>query len=212
MYELNTQSAREAEKISNYLTDTGKYKGIFTRAEKLVSSKKGTHGIGFTFKNNDNRTTRFDIWTTDKEGSQLVGFKALMAIMTCLRLRNIKPSSGKVDRWNNETRANEIVDAEVFADLLNKPIGVLFRSTEYEKMKDAVKTGETAWRLELFQVFDSATEMVASEILDKKTKPEMLPVLLAQLSDRPLKKKSSQQSIQHQSGLSEIDLDEDIPF
>lgn len=210
MYDLNTQAAREAEQTSNYLQETGKYKGVFIRAEKLVSDTKGTHGIGFTFEANDKRTTRFDLWTKKANGEELMSFKALMAIMTCLRLKKIAPSLGVVEKYDYDTKKTEQVEVTIFKELMNKPIGLLLRSTEYEKMKDGNFTGATGWRLELFMVFDATSEMTASEILDKKTTAEKLPAIIASLADRPLKKASAQASRpSQQGGFNDMD---DVPF
>lgn len=48
MYQIDPNAAREADNISSFLSETGKYKGKFLRAENITSSKKGTHGVGFT--------------------------------------------------------------------------------------------------------------------------------------------------------------------
>ena len=185
MYNLNTTAARDADNISNFLKDSGKYKGIFTRAEALLS-KKGTKGIGFTFEDESKRTTKFDLWTLNDKGEELPSFKHVMAIMTCLRVKTMSPSKAIVERYNFDDKKTEKVEAEVFSDLMNKPIGLVLRNTEYEKMKDGAKTGETGWRLELYTVFDS-NEFTASEVLDKKTTPEKLAVAIASLQDKPLK-------------------------
>lgn len=185
MYKLNTTAARDADNISNFLKDSGKYKGIFTRAEALLS-KKGTKGIGFTFEDESKRTTKFDLWTLNDKGEELPSFKHVMAIMTCLRVKTMSPSKAIVERYNFDDKKTEKVEAEVFADLMNKPIGLVMRNTEYEKMKDGAKTGETGWRLELYTVFDS-NEFTASEVLDNKTTPEKLAVAIASLQDKPLK-------------------------
>lgn len=187
MYTLDTQSAREAENVSSFLNETGKYVGKFTRAEKLVSTNKGTHGVGLTFETAGKQTTRFDLWTMDRDNKHLMGMKALNAIMACMKVRGIQPKAGKVDRWDYDTKKMLIADAEVFPDLMGKPIGLLLRNTEYAKMKDGHETGETGWRLELYVPFDAATEMTASEILDRKTKAERLPSIVASLADRPMK-------------------------
>lgn len=185
MYNLNTSAARDADNISSFLKDSGKYKGMFTRAESLIS-KKGTKGIGFTFEDESKRTTKFDLWTLNDKGEELPSFKHVMAIMTCLRVKTMSPSKAIVDRYDYDTKKTEKVEAEVFADLMNKPIGLVLRNTEYEKMKDGAKTGDTRWRLELYTVFDS-NEFTASEVLDKKTTPEKLAVAIASLQDKPLK-------------------------
>lgn len=197
MYALDTQSAREADNIGSYLKETGKYKGTFTRAEALVSPDKGTHGIGLTFESESKQTTKFDLWVKSKDGKELHGYKTLQAIMTVLKLRGITPQTGQVDRYDRETSKTSKVEAQVFPDLVGKPIGIVLRSTEYEKMKNRQLTGETAWRLEPVVPFQADTEFTASEILDRKTKPEKLAAIVATLSDRPLRSRPAAPSGGH---------------
>jgi len=212
MYTLNTQLAREADTQSNYLTETGKYIGRFTRAERLVS-KKGTEGIGFTFENASKMSTKFDLWLKNASGEDLPALKTLSAILVCLKLKDIKPAPGKVERYDFETKTKNIVDAEIFPGLLNKPIGLVFQKTEYEKMRDGALTGETGWRLEPLVPFEAQSELTASEILDRKTQPERLPRVIASLADKPLKNKSAQKPATSQANtVNSENLDEDIPF
>lgn len=196
MYKLDTNAAREADSFGSYLTETGKYVGTFTRAEKLVSKNKGTHGIGFTFEANK-QTSRFDIWTMNAQGEHLSGFKAINALMACMSLRGLKEVPGQVERYNWDTQQKETVQAEVFPDLVGKQVGLVLQKTEYEKMRDGQKTGETGWRLELVAPFRSTDEFTASEILDRKTKPEKLASIIAILADRPLKSRQVQSSRSH---------------
>lgn len=189
MYKLDTQAAIDADKFSQYLDKSGKYVGKFTRAEKLVSKAKGTHGIGFTFEAQDGGSTRFDVWTMDKDEKKLSGFNAVCAIMTCLSLRDLPESTVTIDRRDWATNKTEKVQAQVFADLTSKPIGLVLRNTEYQKMKDGVLTGEYGWRLELVAPFRAADSFTASEILTKKTKPEKLESIMATLKDKPVKDK-----------------------
>jgi hypothetical protein len=190
MYKFDAATAAEADNISAYLDETGKYKGKFTRAEKLISSNKGTHGIGFTFEDESKRTARFDLWTVDNMGKQLMGFKSLQAILAVLRFptgRDLKIAQAQVDRYDYDTRQTTKVQAETFPDLINRPIGLVMRNTEYEKMRDGTKTGETGWRLELVVPFQADTELTASEIVGNKTQPQKLAGIMATLADRPLK-------------------------
>ena len=156
MYAIDKQAAIEADNHGGFLAETGKYKGHFTRAEKLISKNKGTHGIGFTFEDESKRTTRFDIWTRSGSGDNLMGYKTLQAMMTVMGLRNITPAQGIVDRYDYDTKTTSKVQAEVFNDLVGKPVGLVLRSTEYEKMRDGRLTGETGWRLELVAPFRAA--------------------------------------------------------
>ncbi len=192
MYTLDPTAAREAENFSSFLSETGKYKGKFIRAEKLVSSNKGTHGIGFTFESDSKQTTRFDIWTMNAQGEHLTGFKTLSAIMACLKLKNLAVGTGPVERYDYDTKQRNTVQAEIFPDLLNKPVGLVLVNTEYEKMREGHKTGETGWRLELVAPFEAATEFTASEIMDRATQPKKLAAIVATLTDRPLKNKPAQ--------------------
>ena len=223
MYQLDQNAAREADSIGSYLTESGKYIGTFTRAEKLVSKNKGTHGIGFTFES-AGQTTRFDVWTMNAQNEHLGGYKAVNAIMACMSLRGIKPAPGQVERYNWDTQQKETVQAEVFPELVGKPVGLVLQKTEYEKMRDGHKTGETGWRLELLAPFRAADEFTAGEILDRKTKPEKLASIITTLADRPLKARPAAQRNEngngnggppsgHPAASSGFDgMDDDIPF
>ena len=221
MYALDQQAAREADQIGSYLNETGKYKGQSTRAEKLVSKQKGTHGVGFTFEAEDKRTTRFDVWTINGQGEHLPGYKFVNALLACLKVRQVTEANAKVDRYNWDTKQTDKVDAVVFPELTDKPVGLVLRNTEYEKMRDGALTGETGWRLEPLVPFEAAGEFTSSEILDRKTKPEKLAAVMAMLTDRPLKARSSpapraaadRQSPAPQShGSGFDDMDDSIPF
>lgn len=222
MYTIDATAAREAENFSNFLSETGKYKGKFIRAEKLVSSNKGTHGIGFIFESDSKQTTRFDIWTMNAQGEHLMGFKTLSAIMACLKLKTLAVGTGPVERYDYDTKQRYTVQAEIFPDLLNKPIGLVLVNTEYEKMRENKKTGETGWRLELVAPFEAATEFTAAEIMDRATQPNKLAAIVSMLADRPLKNKPAPRQASHSYEAAPpaghpanggFDLpDEDIPF
>ena len=197
MYTIDATAAREAENFYNFLSESGKYKGKFIRAEKLVSSNKGTHGIGFTFESDSKQTTRFDIWTMNAQGEHLMGFKTLSAIMACLKLKTLAVGTGPVERYDYDTKQRYTVQAEIFPDLLNKPIGLVLANTEYEKMRENKKTGETGWRLELVAPFEAATELTAAEIMDRATQPKKLAAIVSMLADRPLKNKPAPLQASH---------------
>lgn len=216
MYTLDVNAASKADNIGAYINETGKYLGTFIRAEKLVSANKGTHGIGFSFREQDGRETRFDIWTMRANNEPLSGMNQVNAIMACLQVRNMEPKLAQVKKWDNDAGAETLQSAECFVELMNKPIGLLLRSEEYEKMQDNVPTGEYGWRMGFFAVFQFGTELMASEILARKTKPEQLAKVIALLADKPLKKKAgasgrSQPAGMPQTGFADDDLI-DLPF
>jgi len=187
MYQHDPQAAAEADNIGMYLTDSGKYIGKFTRAEKLQSPRTGAHGVGFTFEANG-QSCRFDLWTMKADQSEKYGgYRQLQAIMTCMGLTNLNNiQTGQVERYNFNTRQQEKVQAPIFPDLLGKPIGLVLQKREYKKYQDGYETDETAWRLEFFQAFRAGDGFTASEITARALESKKLAKTLETLKDRPL--------------------------
>ena len=119
------------------------------------------------------------------------GYESLQAIMTVMGIHELKPEAGVVDRYDYETKKNVKAQADVFPALVGKPVGLVLRSTEYEKMRDGYLTGETGWRLELVAPFRAEDEFTSSEIMLRHTKPAKLAALVATLADRPLKTRAA---------------------
>lgn len=180
MYTLDVQAARHADTAGATIKEIGKYVGEFVQAKDVVT-KKGGRGIEFIFKSQGGQKANLAIYTTGANGDRYQGYDALMAIMTCLQLRGIKPAPGKVTRYDFDTKKEVVEDGTVFPDL-HKPIGVLLETEDYEK-----KDGSIGTRMVLKNVFQPSTELTASEILDKKTQPELLAKMVEGLRHRPLK-------------------------
>lgn len=180
MYTLDVQAARHADTAGATIKEIGKYVGEFIQAKDVVT-KKGGRGIEFIFKSQGGQKANLAIYTTGANGDRYQGYDALMAIMTCLQLRGIKPAPGKVTRYDFDAKKEVVEDGTVFPDL-HKPIGVLLETEDYEK-----KDGSIGTRMVLKNVFQPSTELTASEILDKKTQPELLTKMVEGLRHRPLK-------------------------
>ena len=180
MYQLDANAARHADTAGATIKEIGKYVGEFIQAKDVVT-KKGGRGIEFIFKSQGGQKANLAIYTTGANGDRYQGYDALMAIMTCLQLRGIKPAPGKVTRYDFEAKKEVVEDGTVFPDL-HKPIGVLLETEDYEK-----KDGSIGTRMVLKNVFQPGTELTASEILDKKTQPELLTKMVEGLRHRPLK-------------------------
>jgi hypothetical protein len=213
MYTLDTQAAKQADQTGKFIKETGKYKGKFIKAEALTAAT-GTKGIAFTFESEDKQTVNFSLYTVKANGDKLYGYQTLMAIMACMKLRNIaNPVTGPATRYDFDTKQDVQYQAPLLLDLMNKPIGVILQSCEYAKEKDRVPTGEYGWKIEIQGAFEAATELTASEILGGKTKPELLANMVAHLADRPLKNKGGakpQSRAQHSTP--DNFRDDDIPF
>lgn len=213
MYTLDKQAAMNADATGKWLTETGKYIGRILCAED-IKAQTGTRGIALTLQANDGRETRQFIYTEKADGERLSGFDLVMALMTCLKLRDIKPVAGQVKRWNKETKQEYAEQGNVFPELAGKPIGFLLQKTEEVSRKNA---NETAWTAKLVGVFEAATELMASEILTSKKAPEALAQRVAMLADRPLKRRppgstSSANAYDAASNGGASFDDSDIPF
>ncbi|MFL6141706.1 MAG: hypothetical protein ACJ72N_07525 [Labedaea sp.] len=212
MYLLNPEAARAGDNVGGYISESGKYVGKFLRAEKLVAKEKQTDGIGFTFRAEDGREARFDAWTQKADGTALPGLNTINALMTCLQLRELRATPQRVKRYDYEQQQNVEQVVPCFDALMNTDIGVLLRAEEYEKMQGGQPTGETGWKMNLYAVFQAKTGLMATEILARRTSPEMLNSVLLSLKDKPLRKKAAPASAPASAPGSVPFLDDDVPF
>lgn len=205
-YTLDTEAAKQADNGGARINETGKYIGQFTKAKKVVSNQ-GTEGIEFSFESTTGQSADYlSVWTINKDGKQIYGFKQLMALMTCLKVREIDSKQGDVEEY--DTVAKQVVKrkAEIYPALMNKFIGVLLQMEEYEK-----KDGTTAERPVFAGFFDPQTEQTAAEILEKR-EPETLAKMVANLVPvKKLKGARTTPAVSESYG-SGSTFDDDIPF
>lgn len=179
-YTLDTDAAKQADTGNGRISETGKYVGMFTKAKK-VTSTQGTEGIEFSFEANNGQSADYlTTWTVNKEGKQIYGFKQLMALMTCLKVRTIEPKAGEVEEYDSTAKQMVKHKAEIYPALMNKPVGVLLQMEEYEKKDKSIGT-----KASFAGFFDPQTEQVAIEILEK-SEARVLEKLVSQLV--PIKK------------------------
>lgn len=209
---LDANSAKSADNISSGIRETGKYVGRFTRSEKLIS-QKGTQGIGLSFKSKDGQTADYlDLYTENADGDALPSLKTVHAIMACLGLRNIEEGKIEFEQWDKESKSRMKFEADGYPDLLTKDIGLLLQKEIYSD-----QNGQDRERVIITGVFQAGTELTASEILDKKTKPEKLEKMVEALMARPVRdsRKSGgnmRQSTRPAAASNFNDMDDDIPF
>lgn len=202
-YSLDPQAAAQAG-VSNYITETGKYKGKFLSAEILLS-QQGTEGVELSFESTDGRRANYiQLWTYNRDGKELASLKVLNAIMACLRLRELKPGTVTVETKEGSRQV------QGFPELQNKLIGVLLQKEEYTK-----NDGKDGYRFHIFAPFEPNTELTAGEILNRKTHPEQLAKLVALLKDRPRQEQRTAATASAPTGSATYGNDphdDDIPF
>lgn len=203
-YQLDTNAAKKADVIFSKIDTKGKYMGVLTRAEQ-VTSQKGSVGVDLSFKAGSGESADYlTLWTHNKDGKQLMGFNTLMAIMTCLRVRELKAQDGEVEKYDSTQQKRVKVIVPLYRELMDKPLGLLIHMEEYAKT-----AGGTAWKPVIAAVFDK-DEFTASEILNKSVQPEALPKMVMALRDRPLKN-----AVLNSAGASSSDVPadfDDVPF
>lgn len=209
-YNLDTEAAKQADTGGGRITESGKYVGTFTKAKKVIS-KKGTQGIEFSFASNGGQSADYlSVWTLNADGEQIYGYKQLMAIMTCLKVRGIDTKYASVQEYDKNSNSMIDVEIEAYADLERKPIGILLQMEEYEK-----KDGSVGEKPSFAGFFDPKTEQVATEILEKSDS-KILEKLVGQLT--PVKKLKGARAAAapshhgRQQSPSFADMDDDIPF
>lgn len=210
MYQLDPKAAQKADQTGNRITEIGKYVGTFTQAEDITAGT-GTKGVALRFDANG-QGANLSLYTKKADGETIMGFQVLMAIMTCLGLRNIEPKDGTVKAWDRDSNTEITKQAKVFPELCGKPIGLLLETEGYLK-----SDGSTGTKMVIAGVFQAKTELTATEILERKTVPEMLPKMVARLHHRPVKVAKTSQgrpaATASHGGSGFDDMDDDlIPF
>ncbi len=205
-YTLDATSARNAESIGKFIRDTGKYKGVFTRAELLISTEKGSRGIEFDFVS-DGKECTLQLWTHSGTGEPYSALNMVNAIMTCLALRGIQPKKMVVEKYDYDSKQRHKVEVTAFPDLMNKPIGLLLQK------ELSIYNNKERSKMLIFAAFNAESEKTSTEILDKIAQPSALAKLVLLLADKDNRKAPSQASQpQNKPANAYASLDDDLPF
>lgn len=175
--------AKEADHVNTQIRESGKYICEITRAEALTSRDKGTKGLGLSVKAEDGSTAAYlDVYYEKKDGEALPGMKTVQAIMGCLKLREPKLGTIKCQKYSKQN-GNELVEVPGYPEMMGKKIGFLLQ----KELQTNNTTGADAERLNIFCVFEAGTGFTISEILAKKTKPEILDKQYQYLMQHPVR-------------------------
>lgn len=216
MLTFNPTEAARADQIAISITETGKYIGVITRAEKL-QSPKGTTGLGLSFRSDSGETADYlDLYTVNATGDTLPSMKTVQALLGCLQLRGAQEGPIKCSKWNKDAKQREDVTVTGYPEIMGKRIGLLL-----QKVLETDQSNETREKIQIFGVFQHDTELTVSEILARKTAPETLAKMVDYLAKHPVRDarkagaKPAQQYAPNNenpgAGMSGLDLD-DIPF
>lgn len=217
---LNAADARKADNFASVIRESGKYVGTITRAEKLLS-KNNVEGVGLSFKTDDGASANYlDLYTVKPDGSKLRGYSIVQALLCCTRLRNVDEGTINFERWDTDERRMVPATAKGYPSLMGKRIGLILQ----KELQTNQNTGEDVERLNIVTVFEANTGLVASEILDNKTKAERLEHIVKMIMANPIRdtrKRAGggqkpaapvQTSTGYGTSQGSADFDDDIPF
>src|SRR5690606_17051600 len=160
---LNARDARKADNFSSVIRESGKYVGVITRAEKLLS-RNNVEGVGFSFKTDDGASASFlDVYTVKPNGEKLRGYNVVQAILCCARLKTVSDGQITFERWDSDERKMVQATAPGYPELMGKRIGLVLQ----REIGTNDNTGNDTDRLNIFAVFEASTGLMASEILDQ---------------------------------------------
>lgn len=169
-YDYDENAAGHAEDFANRIDKSDAFVGKFTNVWALVSKTKddgsgGTSGIHFEFEGDGGERGQADIYTIKKDGTKLFGYNMVQAMMLIMGVKGLKTKKGEVEIFEDGKRVK--AEGDTFPDLIGRKIGVIFQKELYTK-----SDGKEGSRYNLIATFHPETRMTASEIKEKKVKPE----------------------------------------
>lgn len=206
---LDTNEAKKADRLNPAIRESGKYTGVITRAEKLLS-KKGTIGLGISFKTDDGQTANYlDLYTVNAKGESLPSNGTVNAILACTRTKEAPEGSITFDAWDSETKKEVKKTVNGYPTLMGKRIGFLLQ----RELSTNEENGKENDRVVIFGVFEADSNFTATEILNKATKAETLEKMHASLMNKPIHDRRTNAKLTTPSNTSNFDdFADDIPF
>jgi hypothetical protein len=184
-YELDTYAAREANTGGKRIVETGKYIGVI-RFAFYEKNDKGTESISFMFESDGGQEAGpLTIYTHNGKGEQLGGYKLVNAIMTCSGISRMNAAPTPVSLYDYDRKEVVVKTKDVYTEFTNKRIGFVLQQEEYEKTRDG---GGVGTRIIIAAPFHVPTELMAAEILDKKTMPDLLGKYMEYIAKNPVRK------------------------
>lgn len=173
-FNLNTELAKQAD-AGGRIESTGKYVGVIKSME-FVTSSKNTQGFEINFESDAKEYTTFTIWTAKADGTQLSGVKEINALMACAAIRTLTPTEKALEKYDYDLGKKVSRLCMVAPEMENKRIGLLLQRENYLN-----KNNEPRHAMKFFASFNAESELMAKEVLERKTVPELLPKALERL-------------------------------
>ena len=179
-FQLDTKAAARADSQTPNIRKSGAFAGQITAARTYIT-RSGAQMLEIIFVAHEGKAN-ITLCLFKKDGTENFGRDMFMSMLTCLRLKNINAVKSTIkDRNGNDQ------EAYLFPDLAGREIGFLlqYAPEEYHANDGTIRVAD---RVNLVTSFEPSTGLVAKEILERVTKPELLEIRKEHVSDKPLKK------------------------
>ncbi|WP_228273088.1 hypothetical protein [Acinetobacter radioresistens] len=173
-FTLNAESAKQAD-AGGRIEQTGKYIGIIKSME-FTTAKSGAQGFEINFESDSKEYATISIWTISKDGQPLSGTHKVNALLACCGVRALTPTDQKLEKYDFDTKQKVMRLCTVAPEMTNKRVGLLLQRENYLNTQ-----GQQRHQMNLFASFSADSELMAKEVLDRKTTPELLPKALDRL-------------------------------
>lgn len=211
-FTLDTESAKQAD-AGGRIESTGKYVGVIKSME-FVTAKSGAQGFEINFESDSKEYTTFTIWTTSKDGKPLSGVHKINALMACCSVRGLTPTDKELEKYDFDAGQKVKRICVVAPEMTDKKVGLLLQRENYIN-----NNGQQRHQMNFFASFNATSELMAKEILDKKTSPELIEKTLSRLltigdatrNQQGVQQQSSGYGAQQNTNQNN-DLDDDLPF
>lgn len=201
-FELDNDAVAKGDKNADRITDSGAYIGKFTSVAYLENEDTGSRGLEFEFESVTGGQASFTVYTHSKKTGELkttFGYDQVQALMYLLGVKTLKRVPGIINGWVGDegARTRGEVEGFHFPELENKPIGIVL-----QKELTTKKTGSgDSHRWNLYGQFDPVSKLTASELRDRKTRPEKFDKLMKGLKDKDSRKSRGGESEPSQPGM-----------
>jgi hypothetical protein len=212
VYNLDTQAAKDANTGGKRISETGKYMGTITAAF-YEKNPKGTESVNLMFVGDSGQEVGpLNLYTHNSSGEPLSGYKQLNALMTCAKVKALNWNKERLSLYDFDSQSMVEKEKECAIELKGKRIGLVLQQEEYQK-----QNGDIGERMVIAAPFEYGTELMAGEILAKKTDASSLGGFMSFIAKNPIRKLRNQQSsnsTNYQNGPIDDapDFSQDIPF
>lgn len=179
---LDPKAATDASKGSNRISRSGTYPGKITAAWGGTNKNKNEF-VGLVWKGDNGDQLQQDVYIFAANGQQLSGFGIVQALMTCVRVRELKATRGQCTRYDFELRDDVTIMEDIYADLVDKPVGLIVQMVEDEYQ------GKVSQKPDIRGWYELSTNMVAAEILGHAKEARTLDSQRAWLEANPVYRK-----------------------